>query len=178
MKEQNDTSIDFENVKKTYEEDLQKRIEGSVDVPEADLKLFKNVVKAVSVLSLGFLMLGGINYAFHNGPQEQRFSKEVRGVAKPTGLVSYVEYREFKDVMSIDGKRFYKQIDGIILGSILGGEDYYLDYDSDKKVDTIIYAFRSSNEKELIRKTDYQNYKVEFDKADKDFARYFEELSK
>lgn len=175
MAGQNDTSINSETIGKEYEQDLQKRIEGGVKVPENNLKFLKGLVYSISA---GILIMAGINYAFHNGPQKQRFSKEVRGVAKPTGLTTYAEYREFKDVRSLDGKIFYKRIDGIILGSIVGEEDYYLDYDGDKKVDNITYAFRSSNEKELTRKIDYNKYKAEFDKADKYFVKYFEELSK
>jgi len=175
MAEEN-MSINSETIGKDYEEDLQERIQEGVHAPETNTKLLKGIIIGISSIIFG---LGGINYALHSGPQKQKYTSEVRNITKPTGLVSYVEYRELKDVLSFDGHT-YEQVDVITKGSLLGKEDAYLDYNQDKKVDKIFYDINSSRDyATLIRRTDHNDWeRKEFDKADKYFAEHIEKLSK
>lgn len=175
MSEEN-MSINSETIGKDYEEDLQERIEEGVHAPQTNTKLFKGIVIGLSAIIFG---IGGMNYTLHNGPQEQKYTSEARNIAKPTGLVSYVEYRELKDVPSFDGST-YEQIDVIIKGSLLGKEDAYLDYNQDKKVDKIFFDVNSSRDYTVLtRRTDHNNWeRKELDKADKYFAKHIEKLSK
>ncbi len=137
--------------------------------------MLKGIVIGISAIIFG---IGGINYTLHNGPQKQKYTSEVRNIAKPTGLISYVEYRELKDVNSIDGKT-YKQVDVIARGTLLGKETAYLDYNQDKKVDKIFFDVNSPRDWEVLERNMGNDWeRKEFDKADKYFAKHIEELSK
>ncbi len=56
MAKQNYTSINSETIGKEYEQDLQKRINDGIKVPEHNLKFFKGLVLSISA---GILMLTG-----------------------------------------------------------------------------------------------------------------------
>lgn len=174
--EEKNTSINPETKGKDYEKDLQERIEEGVHAPETNTKLLKGIIIGVSSIILG---LWGVNYTLHSGPQKQKYTSEVRSVARPTGLVSYVEYRELRDAYSFDGKT-YKQVDVIVKGTLFGKEDAYLDYDQDKKVDRIFFDVNSSRNRAVLERKQVGNNweKKVFNEADKYFSKHIEKLSK
>ena len=176
MPEEN-MSVNTETIGKEYEKDLQKRIGEGIHAPKTNTNLLKGMIIGISTILFG---LGGINYAMHSGLQEQKYGGETRNIAKPTGLVSYVEYKELEGVTSAYDGRTYKKIDVIIKGSLLGKETAYLDYNQDKKVDRIMYDVSSSTSRRTLARSIDNDYleRGEFEEADKYFAKHIEKLSK
>lgn len=154
-----------------YQAELQERLKTGTHVPDSHFGKLLIGLAVSGGVAIGSLM--GANYAMHSGPQEQKYRREVESNSKPTGMLSYVEYRKITNLWTDDGKR-YKRIDVISKGDLFKGVlEYYSDLNQDKKVDVIVaegVTFR--------REKDYKKHKPKFDTADEYFAEYFEELSK
>lgn len=154
-----------------YKESLQKKVEKGMHVPASN---FPSMVKGLAVCCfVAITGLTGVNYFVHNGSVDQVYRDEVRNNSKSTGVLSYVVYRKLTGVKADEGK-CYERVDLIDKGNLIRGTvEIYCDTDQDKKVDAIMLE-----DKTLIREKDYKKHKAKFDKADKFFTKYFDELSK
>lgn len=171
-----------EEIYKQYEEDLQKRVSGDINVLTPNIGKFLKVVSActfATVLSLsGITCIKSMDAAdqdrvWHS--KEKIYFAQTRCGSKLTGITSYVKYRSLKSIEMIGGK--YKYLDMVTCGSLFGEEEDYLDLDFDGKVDKI-YCYGLKEKACLIRSSHYATHKEKFDEADKFFAKYLEELSK
>lgn len=161
-----------------YQVDLYTKVGKGTHVPESN---FPSVVKGLAVCCfVAVLGFTGVNYLVHSGSVDRIYRDEVRNNSKATGVLSYVVYRKLTDARTDDGK-YYEQIDIIDKGNLFrGAVERYCDYDRDKEVDVIMLKrkYQYKEYKVLNRGNDYDKHKSKFDKADKFFAKYFEELSK
>lgn len=133
------------------------------------------MIKAVVAGVFAFVLsLGSVNYMIHSGSLKPKCSFEVKGVAMPTDLASYVEYRRYeKPLLGND----VSKIDVIVNGNFLHKEEeYYFDYDSDRNVGIIYFGGYPSYKEKLWRAMDYKKNKTKFDQADKFFTKYLKEL--
>jgi len=163
----------LEKSMKGYQEDLQEKMEKGMHVPKSN---FGKVMFGIALASfVAVTSLIAVNYSKHHGPQKFMDIHQTKGVAKITGITTFVEYREFEGISSSKFKVENGDIDLLIKGSIFGRAEAYLDAHSDGKVDAINYYDKKPT---LHREKDYGQNKKVFDKASKDVVKYKAEFSK